>query len=93
MWHEWGRGGVHIGYWWENQTPLRRLRRKSVNNINMNLRNIGWDGLKWIDVAQHREQWRALVNTVMNLRVPLNSGNFLSTCRIGGFSRRPQIHD
>jgi hypothetical protein len=39
-------------------------------NIKMDLRDIGWDGMDWIDLAQNREQWRALVNTVMNLRVP-----------------------
>jgi hypothetical protein len=41
-----------------------------VDNIKMDLREIGWDGMDWIDVAQDRVEWRALVNTVMNLRVP-----------------------
>jgi hypothetical protein len=41
-----------------------------VDNIEMDLREIGWDGMDWIDLAQNRDQWRALVNTVMNLRVP-----------------------
>jgi hypothetical protein len=41
-----------------------------MNNIKMDLREIGWDGLDWIDLAQDRDQWRALVNMVMNLRVP-----------------------
>jgi hypothetical protein len=41
-----------------------------VDDIKMNLREIGWDGIDWIDLAQDRNQWRALVNTVMNLRVP-----------------------
>jgi hypothetical protein len=36
----------------------------------MDLREIGWDGMDWIELAQHRDQWRALVKTVMNLRVP-----------------------
>jgi hypothetical protein len=38
--------------------------------MQMNLREIGWGGTYWIDLAQDRDQWRALVNTVMNLRVP-----------------------
>jgi hypothetical protein len=41
-----------------------------VDNIKMDLREIGWDGVDWVDLAQVRDQWRALVNTVMNLRVP-----------------------
>jgi hypothetical protein len=50
--------------------PLGRPRRRWVDNIKMDLREIGWDGVDWIDRAQDRDQWRALVNTVMNLRVP-----------------------
>jgi hypothetical protein len=41
-----------------------------VNNIKMDLREIGWDGGDWIDLAQDRDQWMALVKAVMNLRVP-----------------------
>jgi hypothetical protein len=41
-----------------------------VDNIRMDLREIGWDGMDWIDLAQDRDQWRALVNAVMSLRVP-----------------------
>jgi hypothetical protein len=41
-----------------------------VDNIEMNLRERGWDGMDWIDVVQNRDQWRALVNTIMNLWVP-----------------------
>jgi hypothetical protein len=62
-----------------------------VNNIKMDLRETGWDGMDWIDLAQDRDQWRALVCTVMNLRVPLNAGNFLSGCTIGSFARRAQL--
>jgi hypothetical protein len=54
----------------EGKRPLGRPRRMLVNNIRMNLREIGWDGVDWIDMAQDRDQWRALVNTVLNLRVP-----------------------
>jgi hypothetical protein len=41
-----------------------------VANIKMDLGEIGWDGVDWIELAQDRDQWRALVNTVMNLLVP-----------------------
>jgi hypothetical protein len=62
MYHEWGRRGMRIGYWWE--------RQKVRDNIRMDLGEIGWDGVVWVDLAQDRDQWMALVNTVMNLRVP-----------------------
>jgi hypothetical protein len=54
---------------------------------------MGWSGVVWIDMAQDRDQWRALVNTVVNLRVPLIAGKFLSGCTIGGSSRRAQIRE
>jgi hypothetical protein len=50
--------------------PLGRPRRRWVDNIEMDLGEIGRDGRDWIQLAQDRERWRALVNTVMNLRVP-----------------------
>jgi hypothetical protein len=64
-----------------------------VDNIKMDLREIGWDGMVWIDLAQNRDQWRALMNTVMNLPVPQNAGKFLSGCTICGISRRTQLHE
>jgi hypothetical protein len=54
----------------EGRRPLGRPRRRWVDNIKMDLREIEWDGIDLIDPAQDRDQWRALVNTVMNLRVP-----------------------
>jgi hypothetical protein len=54
----------------EAKRPLGRPRHRWVDNIEMDLREIGWDGMDWIDLAQNRNQWRALVNTVMNLRFP-----------------------
>jgi hypothetical protein len=59
----------------------------------MDRREIGWDGRAWIDLAQNGDQWRGLVNTVMNLWVPLNAGKFLSSCTIASFSRRAQLHE
>jgi hypothetical protein len=54
----------------EGKKSPGRPRRKSVDNIKMDLREVGWDGIDWIELVQDRDQWRALVNTVMNLRVP-----------------------
>jgi hypothetical protein len=54
----------------EGKRPLGRPRRRWVDNIKMNLREIGWDGMDWIGLAKDSDQWRVLVNTVMNLRVP-----------------------
>jgi hypothetical protein len=77
----------------EGNRPLGRPRRRWVDNIIMDLRETGWDGMDWIDLAQDRDQWMALVNTVMNLRIPYNAGKFSSSCTIGGFSRRTQLHE
>jgi hypothetical protein len=56
----------------ERKRPLGRPRRRWEDNTNikMDLRELGWGGMDWIDLTQDRDQWRALVNTVMNLRVP-----------------------
>jgi hypothetical protein len=54
----------------EGKRPLGRLRRWWVDNINMDVRAIGWDGRDWLDLAEDRDQWRAVVNAVMNLQVP-----------------------
>jgi hypothetical protein len=49
--------------------------------------------MDWINVAQDRDQWRALVNAVMNLWVSQNAGKFLSSCTIGSFSGMAQLHE
>jgi hypothetical protein len=54
----------------DGKRPLGRPRRRWVDNIKMDLREVGWDGRDWIDLAQDRDQWRAYMNAVMNLRVP-----------------------
>jgi hypothetical protein len=62
-----------------------------MDNIKIDLGELGWDGVDWIDLAQNRDQWRAIVNTVMNLRVPQNARKLLSGCTIGGLSKRAQL--
>jgi hypothetical protein len=66
-----GRRGMHmdIGGKSRRKETSRKTRRRWVDNIKMDLREIGLDGMDWIDLAQDRDQWRALVNAVMNLRV------------------------
>jgi hypothetical protein len=77
----------------EGKRPLGRPRCRWVENIKMDRREIGWDGMDEIDLAQDRDRWRALVNMVMNLRVPYKAGKFLSSCTIGGFSRRARLRE
>jgi hypothetical protein len=64
-----------------------------VDNIKINLREIGWSHMDRINLAQDNDQCRALVNTVMNLRVPQNIGKILSSCTTGGLSRRARLHE
>jgi hypothetical protein len=50
--------------------PIGRPRRRWVDNIKMDLREIEWGGMNWIDMRQDKNQWRVLVNAAMNFRVP-----------------------
>jgi hypothetical protein len=54
----------------DRKSPLGRPRSRWANNIKIDLLEIGWVGVDWIGLAQDRDKWRALVNAVMNLRVP-----------------------
>jgi hypothetical protein len=54
----------------EGRRPLGRPRRRWKDNIKMDLQEVGWGGMDWIDMAQDRDRWRALVSAVMKLRVP-----------------------
>jgi hypothetical protein len=54
----------------EGKRPLGTSIHRCVDNIKMDLREIGWGGMNWFDLAQGRDQWRALVNTIINFAVP-----------------------
>jgi len=71
----------------EGKRPLVRPRRRWEDNIKMDLQEVGCGGMDWIELVQDRGRWRALVNAVMNLRVPQNAGNFLTSCKPVSFSR------
>jgi len=64
----------------EGKRPLGRPRRRWEDNIKMGIREVGGGG-DWMELAQDRDRWRALVNKVMKFRVPLCAGNFLTSCR------------
>jgi hypothetical protein len=72
----------------EWKRPLGRPRRRWVDNIRMDLQEVGCGYLDWIGLAQDRDRWRTLVSAVMNLGVPWNAGNFLTSCKPVSFSRR-----
>ena len=63
----------------EGKRPLGRPRRRWEDNIKMDLQDVRCRGMEWIELAQDRDRWWALVNAVMNLRVPYNAGNFLAS--------------
>jgi hypothetical protein len=75
----------------EGKRSLGTPRCRWVNSIEMYLRMRGWGGMDWIDLAVDRDQWRTLVNTVMNVLVPSDVGKFLSGFTTGSFSRRVQL--
>jgi hypothetical protein len=54
----------------KGRRPVGSPRRRWEDNIKMDLQEVGWEGMDWIDMAQDRDRWRAVVNAVMNLRVP-----------------------
>ena len=76
----------------EGRRPLGRPRRRWVDNIRVDLQEVGCGYMGWIGLAQDRDRWRTLVSAVMNLRVPWNAGNFLTSCTPVSFSRRTLHH-
>jgi hypothetical protein len=76
----------------EEKSPLERPRRKLVDNIKIDLGEIAWDGVDWINLIEKRDQRTSLAKTVTKLWIPQNTGKFLSSCTTGGLSRRAQFH-
>jgi hypothetical protein len=71
----------------EGKRPLGRPSR-----IRMDLGEVGWSDVDWIDLPQDKDMWRALVNAIMNLRVPQNAGKLSSGLTTGGISSSAQLH-
>ena len=64
---------MYTGFWWgkpEGKSPIGRPRRRWEENIKVDLQEVGCGGMGWIELAQDRDSWQALVNAVMNLGVP-----------------------
>jgi len=73
---------MHTGFWWGKLRERDYFEDPGVDGriiIRWIFGKLGMGGLDWIELAQDRDRWRALVNAVMNLRVPLNAGNFLTS--------------
>jgi len=71
--HVWGREEVYTGFWWGNLRERDHLGDPGVDwigNIKADLQEVGCRNIDWIELAQNRDSWRALVNAVMNLQFP-----------------------
>jgi hypothetical protein len=69
----WGRGELYTGFWWGNLREnyhFGRPRLRWDDDIDLDLQEVGCGCMNWIELAQGRDRWRALVNAIMNLRVP-----------------------
>jgi hypothetical protein len=76
----------------EGRRPLGRPRRRWVDNIRMDLGEVGWGYVDWIGLAKDRNRWSALVKSVLNLRVSLNAGKLSSGLTSSGLSSSAQLH-
>ena len=78
----------------KRKSPLRRHRLRREDMINIDLRGVEWGDMDWIDLVQDKYRWRAVVNAVMNLRVPENVGKFLTEIQLvfqEGFSSMEEV--
>jgi hypothetical protein len=76
----------------EGKRPLERPRHRWEDNIMMDLQEVECGGMDWIELAQDRGSWRALVNAVMNIRFSNTAGNFLTSFKPVSFSIRTLLH-
>ena len=76
----------------EGRRPQGRPRGRWVDNIRTDLQEVGSGYMDWIGLAQDRDRWRTRVSAVMNLGVPWNAGNFLTSCKPVSCSRRTLHH-
>ena len=76
----------------EGRRPLGKPRRRWVDNIRMDLQEVLCGYMGWIELDQDRERWRTLMSAVINLWVPWNAGNFLTSCKPVSCSRRNLHH-
>jgi hypothetical protein len=72
--------------------PLCRPRRRWEDNIKADRQEVGCGGMDWIELAQDRDRWWALLNAAMNLRIPYNVENFLTSCKLVRFSGKTVLH-
>jgi hypothetical protein len=95
MWRDWLEKGnayrLVVGKP-EEKIPVGSIRRRWVDNIKMDLVEAGWGDVDWIGLTEDRDGWRALVNAVMNFRVPQNARKLPSCQTTGGLSSGVQIH-
>ena len=86
------RGGYRVLVGKPERRPLERPRRRWVDNIRMDLHEVGCGYIDWIELPQDRDRWGTFVSAVMNLGVPRNAENFLTSCKPVSFSRRTLHH-
>ena len=76
----------------EGKRQVGRPRRRWMDNIRMDLQEVGCGYMDWIGLAHDTDRWRKLVSGVMNRPVPCNAGNFLTRCKPVSFSRKTLHH-
>jgi hypothetical protein len=76
----------------EGRRPLGRPKYRWLDNIRMDLVEVGWGDVDWIGLAQDRDKWRALVNSLLILRVPQNAGKLSSVLTTRDLSSSAQFH-